>query len=108
MRQSCYIFDRVAQLRILVSLPLTLFFPFRFESVLELNSFAGASLGTLKVFRSTSNLDDLFEEISSTFLFNLRLPDAPSEGTFPNFLMVLPDEVFLQAEPPVRPRKLST
>ena len=65
-----YVFVSVAQLKILVFLPLTLFFP------------------------STSDLDDLFEEISSIFLFNLRLPDVPPlEDILSNFLMVLPDEV---------------
>ena len=53
--------------------------------ILAFLPFAGASLGPLKVFRSTS---DLFEEISSIFLFNLRLPvDISSK-----FLMLLPEE----------------
>ena len=36
------------------------------------------------------------EEISSTFLFKLRLPDAPSEYISSNFLMLLPEEVFFE------------
>ena len=75
-----------------LSIYLLIFLPLTFESVLD---FAGAGLGTLNVFRSTSNLDDLFEEISSIFLFDLRLPDALQKD-ISTVLMLLPDEVFFE------------